>query len=466
MKHPAINMLNEVDVAKEVRANDPCVGLKIEHLADSVKVKHANILSLEDQFTFSIWINALSVQLHQEFFLVIHIANNYALSFGNGFVQVAFRNEKPGWMWKKTSIQLSSKTWTHIAVSYDSVRKQATVMKDGAAVDIIPVKGKLTPNVNHLIIKLLRLSATKEEDASHPIGAEESNSFTAMIAHLRIWKAVLSEQQIKNQLSRPVGIQSPEDEKDLVCWWKFDEGYSDKVNDCMGNAPEGAVTGCSWWIARNATGTVHVPPSALTENMRAVFNNPLSSDLQLTVEGNEGEPIFAHKVILTNRSEAFKAMLMTQMSESSMKMITVRDISFDTLYLILEFLYTDVVELTGKNVVDVFEAADRFQVTRLHAMCENYLIKNIDEDNVISILELSDKVNASQLKTFCTNWILSNYGEVLRKGDYRNLPKHLQLEIDKLVAEQYFPANNSKKRKFNSSGNFSTTVSTNNNAFV
>lgn len=111
---------------------DPTVALKIDKLTDSVKVKNANVLSLEDQFTFGVWIQpTTSVHQHQEYFLVIHIANNYALSCGNGCVQVAFRNEKPGWMWKKTGIQLIQNQWTHIAVSYDSVRRQATVIKGG-----------------------------------------------------------------------------------------------------------------------------------------------------------------------------------------------------------------------------------------------------------------------------------------------------------------------------------------------
>jgi len=344
-------------------------------------------------------------------------------------------------------------SWINIAVSYDSVRKQATV------------KGKLTPNVNHLIIKLLRLSATKEEEGAHPMGGEESNSFTAMIAHLKIWRAVLTEQQIKSQLNKPANMHSSEDDKDLVCWWKFEEGYLNKIHDSVGNAPEGAITGCSWWIAKNAIGAINVPPSTFSDDMRGVYNNPLSSDVQLSVDGSR-EPIYAHRAILASRSESFKAMLTTQMSEANMKSITVKDISRDTLSLLVEYLYTDIVELTGKNVVDVFVAADRFQVTRLHAMCENYLIKNIDEENVISILELADRVNACQLKTFCTNWILSNYGEVLRKGDLRHLPMNLQVEIDKLVAEQFFPTptNSSKKRKLNTNGGFS--AATSNNALV
>ena len=86
---------------------EPTVGLSVEKTADSIKVKNAFVLSLEDQFTYGVWVKPTNNSHPQEFFLVMHIANNYALSCGNGYVQVAFRNEKPGWMWKKTSIQLA-----------------------------------------------------------------------------------------------------------------------------------------------------------------------------------------------------------------------------------------------------------------------------------------------------------------------------------------------------------------------
>jgi hypothetical protein len=420
---------------------DPTVALKIEKLTDSVKVKNANVLSLEDQFTFGVWIQpTTSVHQHQEYFLVIHIANNYALSCGNGCVQVAFRNEKPGWMWKKTGIQLVHNQWTHIAVSYDSVRRQATVMKDGNTLETIPVKGKLAPNVNHLIIKLLRLSASKEDD--NPNTVCEDSSFTGMISNLKIWKTVLTEAQIKNQINKPASLMSTEDTQHLVCWWKFDEGYDNKVFDSINNAPEGIVTGCSWWIAKNATGTVQVPASTLFCDLKAMLNNPTSSDIQLAVE-KEGPVINAHKIILSTRSEWFKAMLANNMCEANMRTITVKDIAFDTLSLLIEYLYTDSVTIDESNVVDLFIAADKFQVKRLQAICENFLIKNIDEDNIIQVFELADRVNATQLRTFCVNWILSNFGEVLRKGEHLNLSRELQMELNGLAAEQIF----AKRRK-------------------
>eukprot|EP01111_Echinosteliopsis_oligospora_P018272 TRINITY_DN8270_c0_g1_i1.p1 TRINITY_DN8270_c0_g1~~TRINITY_DN8270_c0_g1_i1.p1 ORF type:complete len:460 (+),score=97.23 TRINITY_DN8270_c0_g1_i1:147-1526(+) len=429
---------------------EPTVGLAVDKPTDSIKVKNAGALSLEDQFTYGVWVKPTNHVNPQEFFLVIHIANNYALSCGNGYVQVAFRNEKPGWMWKKTSIQLAYDQWTHIAVSYDSIHRQASVMKDGVHSDTIQVKGRLQPNVNHLIVKLLKLSATKEDDhpPPHPQGSHHNHgddSFTGMIAHLKIWNCVLTEHQLKSQLSRPLNSPTTEDLQHLLCWWKFDEGYGSKVYDSRTNAPEGAILGCRWWIAASAVGKVDIPPSTLQNDLGQMYNNPLSSDVQLTVEDYPGAPLCAHKALLAARSEAFKAMLVNDMSESSMKTITLKEIKYDILSLLIQYLYTDQVNITEANVWDLLVASDKYQIKRLQAMCEDFMMKNIDLDNVCNLFELADKVHATQLKTFCMNWIVSNWSEVFKRGDDMQLPFELQREIRDVVSPVYFP--NPKRRK-------------------
>lgn len=53
------------------------------------------------------------------------------------------------------------------------------------------------------------------------------------------------------------------------------------------------------------TGTVQIPPSSLQHDLKGVFNNPLSSDVQITVEGYEGR----HFVLLLLVSLAGKTCL-------------------------------------------------------------------------------------------------------------------------------------------------------------
>ena len=89
--------------------------------------------------------------------------------------------------------------------------------------------------------------------------------------------------------------------------------------DFMNNAPEGTITGCRWWVAPSATGTriagvrtsesfiyiihkgkVDIPASTLQSDLKQMFNNTLSSDVQLTVEDYSGN-YFASELYLQER---------------------------------------------------------------------------------------------------------------------------------------------------------------------
>ena len=112
-------------------------------------------------------------------------------------------------------------------------------------------------------------------------------------------------------------------------WWKFDEGSGESVFDSTGHVSKGKLVGAKWWMAPNLIGTFpsfplhfrllsyqfnlsylgYIPPSTLASDFKQIFNSPLGSDVSLTVEGYQGSPIFAHRVILAWRSDTFKVFL-------------------------------------------------------------------------------------------------------------------------------------------------------------
>eukprot|EP01112_Ceratiomyxa_fruticulosa_P013704 TRINITY_DN386_c0_g1_i7.p1 TRINITY_DN386_c0_g1~~TRINITY_DN386_c0_g1_i7.p1 ORF type:complete len:261 (+),score=40.62 TRINITY_DN386_c0_g1_i7:835-1617(+) len=240
----------------------------------------------------------------------------------------------------------------------------------------------------------------------------------------------------------------------LLCWWPLSEGAGTVVTDIMKNSPEGVVTSNKWWMSPVATGGRALPASTIMTDFKKIFNNQLSSDVQITVEDHEGTPLFCHKVIIASRCEPLSAMLTGGMTEGKQQLITLKGMSFQTLTSLIEFLYTDHTALTETNVIDLFQASDQYQVLRLMAMCEDYLLKNLDIDNVCGIVLLADRVQARHLRQFCINWILSNFGAILKRDDYRNLPFELNKEIDGYASDMYFsskengsPSSSTNKKK-------------------
>lgn len=418
----------------------PPYALSFDQVIDSVKIKakHAEVLQQTDFLTFSLWLHPSNMQPapphSKKYYLSVNVINSYALyCCERRCIRVAFRNEKPGWKWMQTNIVLPPNKWSHLTVTYSAVRREAWVFKDGVPAISLPVQGQLEANGKNLAIRIMEHS-TDEDDPTQ----DTQDHFAGMISHLKIWKSVLSEQEIRNEVMNP---QSEVQREDLVGWWKFDEGAGESVFDATGHVSKGKLVGAKWWMAPNLIG--YIPPSTLASDFKQIFNSPLGSDVTLTVDGHTGQPIYAHRVILAWRSDTFKAMLYQGMSESTAKAITFKDIAFHTLSQLVEYLYTDTLDISSDNVVDLFVAADRFQVNRLRSLCENYFFMNVSGEDVCSVLELADKYNAHPLRQYCINWILCNFGEMLMTDDYLNLSKELQLEINKLASQRYF----TKKRR-------------------
>lgn len=189
------------------------------------------------------------------------------------------------------------------------------------------------------------------------------------------------------------------------------------------------------------SGHVDVPKSTLVEDMRKMFNSPLGSDLKLIA--SDGRELHAHKIILAMRSEAFRALLFGGMRESTQAEIQFPDIKYEVLALVVEFLYTDTANITGDIVVGLFMAADQYQLGRLRALCEDFILQNISIENVCTIFQTADQLQAHKLRGFCFNWIINNFGEVLTCDAYPQLPAELQREINYAAAKMHF----GKKRK-------------------
>lgn len=104
----------------------------------------------------------------------------------------------------------------------------------------------------------------------------------------------------------------------------------------------------------------------------------------------EGKIVKAHKAILAARSPVFKKMFTLKMKETKENVVEVTDIKHDTLEEMLHFIYTgSVSELFPIVVLELFEAAHKYQIECLIKVCEIEMHQNLTEENAAAIHELS-----------------------------------------------------------------------------
>ena len=118
-----------------------------------------------------------------------------------------------------------------------------------------------------------------------------------------------------------------------------------------------------------------------------------------------GEKFSAHRCVLRARSPVFKAEL-SRASTSGSSCIRIDDMLPQVFKSLLHFIYTDSLpEVTGVEgsmmAEHLLAAADRFGMQGLKLICEEKLIRELNENTAAKILKLAVQHNSSFLREAC-----------------------------------------------------------------
>lgn len=120
------------------------------------------------------------------------------------------------------------------------------------------------------------------------------------------------------------------------------------------------------------------------------------SDCKFSVSGRVFK---AHKLILGISSPVFEAMFYGPLASS--EDIKVTDIQPDTFQLLINYIYTDTVDMTSvEQAFELLYASRKYLLEQLSDMCIAYIQANISVDNVIEVLNYPDFMHDKQLISF------------------------------------------------------------------
>merc|ERR1712187_144637 len=138
--------------------------------------------------------------------------------------------------------------------------------------------------------------------------------------------------------------------------------------------------------------------------MNEYLNKQQFSDVVFVVEGRQ---LHAHRILLTLFSDYFRRAFACGMRESFEPEIVIEEISYETFYALLEFLYMGKLKLTEVQVSDVcflmglLRAADQFCVDCVKQMCEKQHNELVEAENVEGLLQEAERFQATQLRLHC-----------------------------------------------------------------
>ena len=167
----------------------------------------------------------------------------------------------------------------------------------------------------------------------------------------------------------------------------------------------------------------------IRERTKFIFNNDRSSDVKFLVRKAEGETeskqvIPAHKFVLSISSPVFEAMFYGELAETR-DSIELPDCEYESLLELFRYMYSDEVNLSGRNVMGVLYLAKKYMVPSLAEKCTEYLQENLDPSNVFSILPSSQKYEEKDLVDRCWKVIDKQTGEAVKSDGFATIERSL-----------------------------------------
>lgn len=141
--------------------------------------------------------------------------------------------------------KLYSGSWYHVACTYDQNERVARIYVNGKLIDEVKEAGVAGPTADNKITLAMR--ALGMQEAYQFFIGKSYNDFRPLqgkIAEARVWRVARTGDEIWKNMYR---IENPKDQKDLIGYWKFNDGEGNVVKDYSWVGNHGKAVGDIIW---------------------------------------------------------------------------------------------------------------------------------------------------------------------------------------------------------------------------
>ena len=100
------------------------------------------------------------------------------------------------------------------------------------------------------------------------------------------------------------------------------------------------------------------------------------------------------------------------------------DISYHIFLAVLEYLYTDRLDIQVESAMELFAIADLFGIPRLQNMCEKKMLESILPENAANIFHAADEHSAILLRKKSLNFILKHFEQVSKSQAFEEMARN------------------------------------------
>ncbi|XP_062550501.1 uncharacterized protein LOC134215298 [Armigeres subalbatus] len=138
--------------------------------------------------------------------------------------------------------------------------------------------------------------------------------------------------------------------------------------------------------------------------------------------GNAEELIHAHKLILTIASKVFYAQFNGSYAESNQDSceipVKIEDIKPAAFREVLRYIYCEEISLTAANILGIYYASQKYELTGLSDVCEKFINTSVVEINVLEVFDANQQYGFSNVNDRCLQIIQDNPIQCFESKDF------------------------------------------------
>merc|ERR1740128_1271126 len=162
------------------------------------------------------------------------------------------------------------------------------------------------------------------------------------------------------------------------------------------------------------------------ESFMELFNSKEMSDVQIKCADQTFD---AHQLILSTRSPVFQRMFQAEMKEKKTGQVDIEDLKPEVVSEMLKFIYSwECASINDSNtsdqdVIDLIEAADKYQLEVLKHLCEDALCTRINVESSLKFLIFADTYGAIKLKEVSMELVKVNVVKFMGSEEWKDCLK-------------------------------------------
>ncbi|XP_064639633.1 kelch-like protein 40a [Lineus longissimus] len=160
-------------------------------------------------------------------------------------------------------------------------------------------------------------------------------------------------------------------------------------------------------------------PISIMEGLAKLYETKHLVDVTLCIGSRE---FLCHKNVLAISSPYFMAMFSHDMLENVQNKVKLKDIDSDTLDGILRYIYRGEIALTESSVQNILSAANIFQLEKLKAGCEAFMMKHINKTNCIEVYFFAKAHECDALAKKSREIICTHFTDLYQRDEFLCLP--------------------------------------------